>query len=542
MGQAAGAAPDAAVERFDAIVIGAGISGLYLIQRLRALGFSVRAFEAGSGVGGTWYWNRYPGARFDSESWSYGYSFSDELLAEWDWSEHFAAQPETLRYLEHVADKFDLRSAIRFNARVAAARYREAANLREVVTDDGERAEARFLVTAVGVLSAPYVPDIAGRDSFAGRAWHTAEWPHEPLALDAARVGVIGSGATAVQLITELAKSVAHLTVFQRTPNYCLPLRNHPIDAETQTRIKASYPEIFARCRATFGAFVHDFDPRSALAVSAEERRAIYERLWREPGFALWLGNFHDIMTDREANATLTEFVRERIRERIDDPAVAAKLVPTDHPFGTRRVPLESGYYEAFNRPNVTLVDLREDPIERITPSGIRTRARDHRLDVIVFATGFDAVTGALTRIDLRGEGGVALKDKWADGPRTYLGMQTAGFPNLFIVVGPQNAASFCNVPRCIEQNVEWVTECMRYLRAHGLERIRATTAAEDAWTQHCAEIVAGTLIPETDSWFMGTNIPGKKRVFLMYAAGARAFRETCDRVAARGYEGFDLG
>ncbi len=530
-----------ATDQFDAIVIGAGVAGLYQLYRLRELGLSVRVYEAGTGVGGTWYWNRYPGARFDSESYTYGYSFSEELLQEWDWSEHFAGQPETERYLNHVADKFDLRRDIRFSTRVSAASYDEAAQCWQVRTDTGERARARFLITAIGVLSAPYIPDFAGRESFTGPSFHTGQWPKQPLDFSDKRVCVIGTGATAVQLITEVAKNVGHMTVFQRTPNYCAPLRNGPIDPEAQRQIKANYPEIFKRCRETFASFLHDFDTRSALEVSEEERLARYEELWAQPGFAKWFGNFGDTMSDLKANATMTEFVRNKIRERVNDPLVAEKLVPKDHPWGTKRVPLESGYYEAYNRDNVLLVDLNETPIECITPKGIKTSDAEYECDVIVYATGFDAVTGAFNQIDIRGVGGRTLKDKWADGPRTYLGLQTAGFPNLFTVVGPHNGATFCNIPRCIEQNVEWVTDCLRHMRAHEYAQIVATPEAEDDWTAHVNEVAEGTILLDTPSWFVGANIPGKKRTFLMYAGGSPAYRQKCDEVAERGYAGFVL-
>ena len=530
-----------ATDQFDAIVIGAGVAGLYQLYRLRELGLSVRVYEAGTGVGGTWYWNRYPGARFDSESYTYGYSFSEELLQEWDWSEHFAGQPETERYLNHVADKFDLRRDIRFSTRVSAAAYDEAAQCWQVRTDTGERARARFLITAIGVLSAPYIPDFAGRESFTGPSFHTGQWPKQPLDFSDKRVCVIGTGATAVQLITEVAKNVGHMTVFQRTPNYCAPLRNGPIDPEAQRQIKANYPEIFKRCRETFASFLHDFDTRSALEVSEEERLARYEELWAQPGFAKWFGNFGDTMSDLKANATMTEFVRNKIRERVNDPLVAEKLVPKDHPWGTKRVPLESGYYEAYNRDNVLLVDLNETPIKCITPKGIKTSDAEYECDVIVYATGFDAVTGAFNQIDIRGVGGRTLKDKWADGPRTYLGLQTAGFPNLFTVVGPHNGATFCNIPRCIEQNVEWVTDCLRHMRAHEYAQIVATPEAEDDWTAHVNEVAEGTILLDTPSWFVGANIPGKKRTFLMYAGGSPAYRQKCDEVAERGYAGFVL-
>ncbi len=529
------------VEQFDAIIVGAGISGLYQLIRLRELGLAVRVYETGSGVGGTWYWNRYPGARFDSESYTYGYSFSEELLQEWDWEEHFSGQPENERYLNYVADKFDLRRDIQFNANVAAATYDKKGNYWEVRLTDGARSRARFLITAVGILSAQNIPAFAGIESFKGESFHTSRWPKERIDFTGKRVGVIGTGATAVQLITEIAKEVGHLTVFQRTANYCAPLRNGPIDPETQARIKASYPEIFKRTRETFAGFIHDFDPRSLFEVSSEERQARFEELWAQPGFSKWLGNFRDIMSNKEANEIFGEFVRQKIRERVKDPVVAEKLVPKDHRFGTKRVPLESGYYEQFNRDNVLLVDLRESPIERITPKGVKTGDAEYELDIIIYATGFDAVTGPLTRIDIRGEGGQSLKDKWADGPSTYLGIQSAGFPNLITLVGPHNGATFCNMPRCIEQNVEWATDCIRYMREQGFERIAASEQAEKAWTEHVNELAAGTLLSETASWFFGANIEGKKRTVLMYLGGAKAYRTKCDEVAAKGYEGFVL-
>ena len=527
--------------QFDAIIIGAGVAGLYQLYLLRRLGLTVRVFEDGGGVGGTWYWNRYPGARFDSESYSYGYSFSEELLQEWDWKEHFSGQPENERYLNYVADKFDLRRDIQLNARVVSAIFDETENCWEVRTGDGGRARARFLITAVGVLSAHYVPDFPGIESFKGASFHTAKWPHESPNLSGKRVGVIGTGATAVQLITEIAKEVGHLTVFQRTPNYCAPLRNGPIDPATQKKIKASYPEIFRRTRETTAGFIHDFDPRSVFDVSPEERQARFEELWAQPGFSKYLGIFRDIMTDPKANEIYAEFVRNKIRERVKDPVVAEKLAPKDHPFGAKRIPLESGYYEVYNRDNVALVDVRESPIERITPKGVKTRAAEYELDVIIFATGFDAVTGALTRIDIRGEGGQSFKDKWADGPRSYLGVQTAGFPNFFIV----NAAAFCNLPRCLEMITEWVSNCIGYMRGKGFTRIAATPQAEEAWTEHAAELAGHSFLTRTDSnlnsWFLGANIPGKKRVFLLYANSAPAYRKECEKVAAEGYKGFTL-
>ncbi|HEU5196796.1 MAG TPA: NAD(P)/FAD-dependent oxidoreductase [Methylomirabilota bacterium] len=527
---------------WDALVIGAGISGMYQLHRLRGLGLRTRVFEAGDGVGGTWYWNRYPGARFDSESWTYGYSFSDEILREWEWSEHFAAQPETLRYCNFVADKLDLRRDIEFNCRITGAAWDDGAGEWEMASADGRLARARFLITAIGPLSAPTMPSIPGVESFCGEAYHTGRWPHGPVTFADKRVGIIGTGATAVQAITEIAKTVGHLTVFQRTPNWCAPLHNSPIDAETQARINASYPQIFERCRQSFGCFIHDADPRKALEVSAEEREAFFEKLYREPGFGIWMGNFRDVLVDAEANATITAFMRRKIRERVKDPAVAETLIPTNHGFGTRRVPLESGYYEVYNQPNVRLVDIRATPIERITPDGVKTSDAHYDLDMLIYATGFDAITGAFDRIDIRGRDGRRLREAWAEGPRTYLGLQIEDFPNLFTLVGPHNAATFCNIPRCIEQNVDWVTALLGWMRERGHTRVEATPAAQREWTQHVHDTGRRMLFTHVDSWMMGinSNVAGKdRRTFIVYAGGAPRYREKCDEVAAAGYAGF---
>jgi cation diffusion facilitator CzcD-associated flavoprotein CzcO len=527
---------------YDVIIIGAGLSGMYQLHCLRQLGLTVRVFEAGDGVGGTWYWNRYPGARFDSESWSYGYSFSEELLQEWEWTEHFAAQPETLRYCNFVADKLDLRKDITFNSRIASAAYDEAANRWEIVTTEGARAQARFLITAIGPLSAPTLPRIPGMDEFRGESFHTANWPRREVSFAGKRVGVIGTGATAVQAITEIAKTVGHLTVFQRSPNWCAPLRNAPIDAETQCRIKSGYAEIFAKCRETYGGFIHDADRRNALEVSPEEREAFFEKRYSEPGFGIWMGNFRDILIDREANATITDFMRRKIRERVKDPVLADALTPKNHGFGTRRVPMESGYYEVFNQPNVRLVDLRATPIERITPTGIRTSDAEYPFDLIIYATGFDAITGPFDRIEIRGVGGRTLKEKWAKGPLTYLGLQVAGFPNLFTLVGPHNASTFCNMPRCIEQNADWVTALLRHMIACGYVRAEPSSEAEAEWTAHVHESAARMLFTEVDSWMTGVNSNVERgRTLMVYAAGAPKYRERCDAVAANGYEGFVL-
>jgi cation diffusion facilitator CzcD-associated flavoprotein CzcO len=532
------------IERWEVVVIGAGLAGMYQLLRLRELGFKARVYEAGHGVGGTWYWNRYPGARFDSESWTYGFSFSGELLGEWDWKEHFSGQPENLRYCNVIADKFDLRRDITFGARARSACWDEADKEWEVAFEDGRRARARFLITAIGPLSAPTMPLIAGVEDFKGEAYHTGLWPHEPVSFAGKRVAVIGTGASGVQAITEIAKTVGHMTVFQRTPNWCAPLRNGPIDAAAMGKIRANYADIFARCRETYGCFIHAADPRNAVEVSADEREAFYEKLYNQPGFAFWQGNFRDSLVDKAANDAMTAFVTRKIRARVKDHKVADKLIPTNHGFGTRRVPLESGYYEVYNQPNVELVDLRETPIERITEKGIRTSDGERAFDMIIFATGFDAITGSFDRIDIRGRGGQPLKDKWADGPQTYLGLNVEGFPNMLTLVGPHNAATFCNLPRCIEQNVEWVSDLLAYMRDRRLTRVEATEAAERDWTAHVHETAARLLLTQVDSWMTGVNknVAGRhKRTFMAYAGGAPKYRQKCDEVVAQGYDGFAL-
>lgn len=528
-------------QHFDAVIIGAGVAGLCALHRLRELGLSVRAYERASGVGGVWYWNRYPGARFDSESYTYCYSFSPQLLEEWTWSERFAAQPEVLAYLNYAAEKLDLLRDVRFETEVASAWYDARDHSWLIETGQGERTRARYLIAAVGPLSAYQLPDIEGLESFRGEHYHTARWPHGGLDLAGKRVGVIGTGATGVQVIQTIAHEVDRLVVFQRTPTYCMPQRNAPLTDEDWREIRRSYPAIFARCRETMGGFVHGFDPRSGLEVTPEEREAVFESLWAQPGFAFWQGNFMDLMTDETVNRWASEFVRRKIRERVRDPAIAAKLMPV-HALGTKRVPLENGYYEVYNQAHVELVDLRETPIERITRTGIRTRDRDYALDVIVFATGFDAATGALTRIDIRGEGGILLREKWREGPSTYLGLQTAGFPNLFTIGGPHNATNFCNAVRCTEQNVDWIAGCLRHMRDAGHVAIVPRVDAENAWTAHVRAAAEATLLRcDTNTWFYGANTPGKAKSVSIYAPGAAAYRERCDEVARRGYEGFEF-
>ena len=525
------------IEAYDAIIVGAGISGLYQLHRLRELGLRVQVLEAGTGVGGTWYWNRYPGARFDSESYSYGYSFSKELLAEWDWIEHFSPQPETLRYLNHVADRFDLRRDIRLRSRVSAAHFTEETRDWVLTLEDGSRFRSRFLITAIGVLSAPVMPRIEGVERFKGRFFHTARWPHETVSFEGQRVAVIGTGATGVQTIQEVAKTAGQLTVFQRTPNWCTPLHNRKIGADEMREIRAGYPGIFKRCQETFACFVHTPDPRGTFEVTPEEREAFFEHLYASPGFGIWQGNFKDILTNREANAAISDFVARKIRQRVKDPTVAEKLIPKDHGFGTRRVPMETHYFEVYNQPNVRLVDLHETPIERITGKGIKTSAAEHEFDIIIYATGFDAITGAFDRIDIRGANGLRLKDKWAGGPLTFLGVMVEDFPNMLMIVGPHTALG--NIPRSIEYNVEWVTDLVRHARDHGLTRIAATAAGVASWTDYVRSKAEGLLSNEVDSWMTGvnTNVEGKNtRILARYSGSAPEYRARCDAVSAQGY------
>jgi cation diffusion facilitator CzcD-associated flavoprotein CzcO len=529
---------EAPVLDYDAIIIGAGMSGMYQLYRLRELGLRVRVFETGTNVGGTWYWNRYPGARFDSESYSYGYSFSKELLEEWDWSEHFAGQPETLRYLNLVADKFDLRRDIQFQSRVTAAIWDEAARSWNVTLQDGSRFCARFLITAIGPLSTPTMPRIEGVDSFGGQSFHTARWPHEPVDFAGKHVAVIGTGATGIQTIQTIAASVGHLTVFQRTANWSAPLHNGKIDAETQKHIKAGYPEMFRRCQETFACFLHTPDPRGTFEVNDEEREAFFEKLYAERGFGIWQGNFRDILIDRKANALISDFVARKIRQRVKDPKVAEKLIPKNHGFGTRRVPLETFYFEVYNRDNVELVDITESPIERITPKGIKTSSAEYEFDIIIYATGFDAITGSFDQIDLRGAGGLRLKEKWQSGPQTYLGVMVDGFPNMMMLMGPHTALG--NIPRSIEYNVDWVTHLIRYARENNLMRVDATPAGVATWTDHVKALGVGLLSNEVNSWMTGinSNVEGKQtRIVARYSGSAPAYRARCDEVAAKRYD-----
>jgi cation diffusion facilitator CzcD-associated flavoprotein CzcO len=524
----------------DAVIVGAGFAGMYMLYRLRdELGLQARAFEAGSGVGGTWYWNRYPGARCDSDSYVYCYSFSPELRQEWEWSERYPEQPEILRYLNHVADRFDLRRDIQLNTRISEAAYDESRNRWSIRTDAGEAFTAHYFITAAGCLSSANVPKFKGLETFQGAWYHTGKWPHEGVDFTGKRVGVIGTGATAVQAVPFIARQADHLTVFQRTPNYIVPARNGPVPAEVIKARKADYDAIVQRTRSSFAGFELYFIEKSALEATPEEREREFDKRWETGGFGLWLGNYNDIFFSQEANETTAEYLRTKIRETVKDPVTAEKLIPKDYPYGTKRQPLGDDYYETFNRDNVTLVDVSSAPIEEITPTGLRTKDAEYEFDCIVFATGYDALTGPLNKIKISGRGGRLLKDKWADGPHSYLGVATTGFPNMFTITGPGSPSVLSNMPVSIEQHVEWISDCIAYMREHQLEVMEPTAEAEEQWTNHVAEVANTTLFPKANSWYIGANIPGKPRVFMPYLGGVGPYRAKCTEIAADGYPGF---
>jgi cation diffusion facilitator CzcD-associated flavoprotein CzcO len=532
----------AASEQLDALVIGAGFAGLYQLHTLRdKLGMRVRVLEAGSGVGGTWYWNRYPGARCDSESYYYSFSFSDELQQGWGWSERYPEHGEIRRYLNFVADKFDLRRDIRFDTRVARAAFDDAANLWHVETEDGQRLSARFLITAVGCLSSANIPKIPGLESFQGEWYHTGRWPHEPVDFTGKRVGLIGTGSTGIQATPVIAEQAAHLTVFQRTANYSIPARNGPVPEEEQRAIKADYAAIRELGRKSQNGHPFLVAPESALEVPPEERLARYEAAWERGGLR-FRAAFRDLLVNKAANDTASDFIRAKIRSIVKDPVTAEKLTPKDHPFATKRPPIDSNYFETFNRDNVSLVDIKASPIVEITPAGIRTQDAEYELDMIVFATGFDAMTGPLLSIDIRGQDGLTLKESWAAGPRTYLGLQVAGFPNMFTITGPGSPSVLTNMPVAIEQHVDWITRCIRDMRDQGLTRIEADPAAVERWVAHANDAANATLLPQANSsWYLGANVPGKPRVFMPYAGGMANYAAICEQVTAKGYEGFIL-
>jgi cyclohexanone monooxygenase len=536
-------------DELDVLVVGAGFAGLYQLDRLRNLGYSVTVFEAGSDLGGVWYWNCYPGARVDT--WAPLYQFSrEDLWRDFDFTELYPGWDEVRRYFRHVDRKLELSKDIRFSTRVVGAEFDEERRQWEVRARDERTGEtssvrARYLVLCTGFGSKPYVPEIRGLDTFTGECHHTARWPQGGLDVTGKRVGVIGTGASGVQVIQESAPDAAHLTVFQRTPNLALPMRQQQLDEAANRAMKETYPERFAMRATTFAGFDYDFQDKGALEVSDEERTAVYEKLWETGGFVSWLGTFNDIFFNAEANATAYAFWRDKVRARITDPATAEKLAPTvaQHPFGVKRPSLEQRYYEVYNQDNVDLVDLQDTPIERVTATGVVTAdGREHALDVLVLATGFDAVTGGITAIDICSTKGESFADVFAAGTRTHLGTATAGFPNLLYVYGPQSPSAFCNGPTCAELQGDWVVQCLEHMRKNGLTRIEATPEAEEAWGEHVAELTADTLFPFAKSWYMGDNVPGKKRELLAYPGGLPTYLQKCAEAAERGYEGFVLG
>jgi len=527
-------------ETLDVVIVGAGFAGLYMLHRLRGMGFATRVYEAGGNVGGTWFWNRYPGARCDVESMEYSYSFSDELQRDWEWTERYASQPEILTYLNHVAERFDLRRSIRFETRVTAAIFDDSADRWIIRTDRGERVSARFCIMATGCLSAAKVPEFKGIETFRGKRYHTGHWPHEGVDFTGQRVAVIGTGSSAIQSIPEIARQAAQLFVFQRTPNFSVPAHNAPLSADVIQDWNANLAGYRHRERTSAFGFMHEPSTQGALEVSPEERHREYEIRWQRGGFHL-IGAFTDLLINKDANDTAAEFVRAKIRDIVRDPAVAEALLPQSYPIGTKRMCVDSGYYATFNRNNVTLIDLWATPIESITPAGVRTSSGEYALDSIVFATGFDAMTGALSNIEIRGRAGIALKQKWAEGPRTYLGLMIAGFPNLFTITGPGSPSVLSNMVVSIEQHVDWIADCLAYLREHRLAVMEAALDAENAWVAHVNEVGHQTLFPLANSWYMGANIPGKPRVFMPYIGGVGPYRQKCDEIAAGRYEGFVL-
>ena len=528
-------------ESCDVVVVGAGFAGLYMLYRLRGLGFSVRVFEQGGDVGGTWYWNRYPGARCDVESMQYSYSFSEELQQEWNWSERYAPQPEILKYANHVADRFNLRPDISLNTRVDRADFDEASDTWEVATADGRLVRARYVVLATGCLSNARMPDIKGLSGFEGKVYHTGHWPHEAVDFTGLRVGVIGTGSSAIQSVPVIANEARHLFVFQRTPNFSIPARNAALTAEERDAFRKNYPEIrrFAREDARNGIYA-ELPDRGALDDGENARRVKFDQRWAKGGLTFMLA-YNNLILDQAANDTAANFVRDKIEEIVSDPQTAKLLQPDNHPIGSKRICVDTDYYATFNRPNVTLIDIRRDGIEEIRPHAVRASSRDYEIDALVLATGFDAMTGSVARIDIRGRGGKTLKQKWAEGPKTYLGLMSEGFPNLFIITGPGSPSVLSNMIVSIEQHVDWIADCLAFMRKRGLVAMEATRDAEAQWVAHVNEVAQLTLYPQANSWYMGANIPGKPRIFMPYIGGVGVYRRICDEVAAKGYEGFTM-
>jgi cyclohexanone monooxygenase len=530
-----------AIETCDAVIVGAGFAGLYMLHRLRGLGLSARVYEQAGDVGGTWYWNRYPGARCDVESMQYSYSFSEELQQEWEWSERYAPQPEILKYANHVADRFDLRRDIQLNTRVAAARFDDAANRWSVTTADGKQVSATYLILATGCLSNARVPDFPGLPDFKGKTYHTGHWPHQPVDFTGLRVGVIGTGSSAIQSIPVIAEQAKHLFVFQRTPNFSIPARNAPLTPELTREWKSDYTarRQYARAESRNGILTV-IPQKGALDDNDIARRQEYEAGWTRGGIS-FMAAYNNLLVDKPANDTAADFVRTKIAEIVTDPEIAKLLQPHNHPIGSKRICVDTNYYQTFNRPNVTLVDIRNAPIDTVLPNGLRTGGKDYELDAIVFGTGFDAMTGSVAKIDITGQNGITLNGKWAEGPRTYLGLMSAGFPNMFVITGPGSPSVLSNMIVSIEQHVDWISDCLAHLRTRGADRIEATKDAEDKWVIHVNEVAHGTLYPQANSWYMGANIPGKPQIFMPYIGGVAVYRRICDDVAAKGYEGFAL-
>jgi cation diffusion facilitator CzcD-associated flavoprotein CzcO len=534
-----------ATQHFDAVVIGAGFSGMYMLKTLRdKLGLKAKVFEAGDSVGGTWYWNRYPGARCDSDSYIYVYTWDKQALQEWQWSERYPEQPEILRYLEYMAARHDLKRDIQFGTRVTSGEFDESTNLWTVRTDKGDSVTARYLVSAVGTLSTTNLPKFKGLEKYKGKWYHTSTWPKEGVDFTAKRVAMVGTGATAVQAIPEIALQAKHLTVFQRTANYCVPARNGKVDPEVWKARKADYDNIIKRTRASFFGQEHYFIPKSALEATPEEREAEFDKRWDAGGFAFWLANYQDMFFSEEANELCADYIRRKIRKTVKDQAIAERLMPKGHHYGCKRQPLDTNYYETFNRDNVSLVDAKTDgAIEEITEKGIRAGGKEYEFDIIVFATGFDAMTGPLKALNLKGRGGRTLDKEWADGPHTYLGISVAGFPNLFTITGPQSPSVLTNMPVAIEQHVEWVTDCIEHMEKTGKKTIEATPQAQEAWVANVNAVVNMTLMVKANSWYMSANIPGKPKAFLPYLdpEGVGGYSKRCAEIAAKGYEGFAL-
>jgi cyclohexanone monooxygenase len=527
--------------QLDVAIVGAGFAGMYMLYKLRNLGFSAKVFERGDGVGGTWYWNRYPGARCDVESLNYSFSFDPDLEQEWTWSERYSPQPEILKYANHVADRFDLRKDIEFQTSIDQAVWDDAQCRWTISTSKGETISAQFYVMASGCLSQSKLPEVPGVDRFQGPTYHTGHWPHEGVDFTGMRVGVIGTGSSGIQSIPIIARQAAHLTVFQRTPNFTMPAGNRPLSDDETNAMKAIYPSHRDAARASgFGVPVEE-PTKSALEATKEERDEVYKRGWESGNLVGMLLGFNDLLTNKEANDTVCEYIRERIREIVKDPQTAEDLCPFDHPLGTKRPCLDTGYYETYNRDNVRLINLRRTPLVEITPTGIRTSDEEFEFAAIVFATGFDAMTGALVAVDIQGQDGLTLKEKWKNGTRTYLGLMVHGFPNLFTITGPASPSVFSNMMISIEQHVDWIADCAVHMRESHKASIEPTQEAEDFWVDHNAEVGNGTLYPLANSWYMGSNVPGKPRVLMPYIGGVGVYRQECNEIVADGYRGFVL-